>query len=132
MTAITYTAKRNLAAGHSVSTDYNLETASHTIAPDYDPVLGGEGVAQDGTTEAVLDRIDRGYSITTDFITAANLPLWNEFLDSVAVKESFTFDAYGTITTPVSPQTVLLDGKPSYQRVGATMNYQISFKVRVL
>lgn len=132
MTAITYTAKRNLASGHGAGTSYNLETDAEKIDP-VRKVVGSSGVALDGTSEGVIDRIERGWSVQTDIIEEADRPLWEEFIDSVAALESFIFDAYGTTAAADNPQTVLLEqGSDSWSRVGSTMLYRLSFKVRVL
>lgn len=133
MTAILYTAvdRGTLASGHTDGTAYELETSSHKL----DLVRteeGSESVAQDGTTEKTLDRIQRGWNVLTDFIDEADRPSWDEFIDSVAAAEVFTFDAYGTIASADNAQTVIMDGEPKWSRVGASKVYQLSFRVRVL
>lgn len=131
MSAITYTAKRNLIAGHSAGTSYSLETNARGLDPS-DKIVGSEGVSLDGTTEGVLDRVEQLWQVTTGAITSADLAAWREFFASVGAKESFTFDAYGSIATPDNAQTVLLEGSPQYRRIKRLSAFTISFKVRVL
>lgn len=130
MTAITYTAKDrgSLYAGHTAGSSYSLETDAEKLDPKR-KVVGHQSEALDGTTEGSLDRIERGFSVLTDIITEAQRPLWEEFIDSVAVAEAFTFDPYGTIAAPDAPITVRMVGDAGWQRLGG-MNYRLSFEVR--
>jgi hypothetical protein len=131
MTAITYTAKRRLVSGHSSGTSYSLETAARVMDPN-DRHAISSNISMDGTTEGVLDRIDEEWSVTTGAIAGADLDAWREFFSSVAAKESFSFDAYGSIASPDNVQSALLEGAPRYRRIGRLSAFTISFKVRVL
>ena len=51
-------------------------------------------------------------------------------LASVCVAEAFTFDAYGPIASPDNPVSVrMVKGSATWQRLGASMFYRLSFKV---
>lgn len=128
MTAIVYTAKRRLIAGHAAGTSYSLETAAAVLDLAITPNRT-DAISLSGTTEGTLHSLDFSWKVTTDHITHAELPAWIEFIASVAAAESFSFDAYGTIATPVDPQVVRLGAKHSIVRIGASMNYTISFSV---
>lgn len=134
MTAITYTAVDRspigLASGHSAGVAYSLETQGLMLAPGED-IVGKSSKSLDGTLEAVLNRIELTWDVRTEVITEADMPLWLEWISSVAAGEPFTFDPYGTIASPDDPQTVqLLSYKRARDRSMA--RYFISFKVKVV
>ena len=95
---IAYTAKRNLASGHSALTTYNLD--AYTTEPV--ATLAEQRtrqVAIDGTEENQLLRIERTWTIITDqYSRLGSAPtgrdLMLEFIASVMAGEAFTFDPY--------------------------------------
>lgn len=129
MTAITYTATRKLISGHTAGTEYDLETRAVDLTPKPEYVVN-EAVAVDGTAEALLDRVDDLRNVTTNHIALADLPAWQEFLASVAARETFTFDAFGTIASPDNPEVVEMKGKPSIVKTSQAGKFQITFTVR--
>lgn len=131
MTAITYTAKRSLISGHTVDTSYNLETSAVDVTPSHAPDTAAKNVTLDGTTEVILNRIDKTYQVTTGWIASASLDSWWEFFDSVGAAEAFTFDAFGTIASPDNPLSVILEGEPNAGHAKKGALYQFSFTVRV-
>lgn len=138
MTAITYTAKdRNiggrsaLVSGHSVDTEYSLETDAPQLDVDYPPERT-EHVSLGGQYAGTLHRIDEVWSVTTDHIEEADVANWKEWVASVSAMESFTFDPYGTIATPDAPVTAVLSGKPQLNRIQTLKVYQYQFKVIVI
>jgi len=131
MAYVTYTALRKLIAGHTASTAYTIDFESSVLDQGL-PITRRLGESLDGTTEAILSRVDETWSITTSFITSAALPQWKEFLAAVAAAEGFTFDAYGSSAVPDNPQSVIMTGQPTITRVSTVLTYQIQFNVRVL
>lgn len=131
MAKITYTARRSLAAGHEQGLEYTLEIDLQSFNPSSDPVTKKQR-SLGGNTQTILHRIDKGASVTTDWVSNADKPLWIEFLDSVAAGESFTFDPYGTVANPVREAQYELDGSPSFSRIGTTDLFAINFTVREL
>lgn len=128
MTAITYTATREIISGHVASTNYNLETGANALDDMFDRESDGDE-SIGGAKETILYRIKKGWRVTTGYIDEADLPAWKEFLASVSASESFSFDAYGTIAAPDNVQTVTLTGRFRISRVDTLQTYQISFDV---
>jgi hypothetical protein len=131
MASVTYTALRRIISGHSASTSYSIDFEASRI----DPALNFTrdfGISLDGTTEGILSRVEDTWAVTTSFIDSTDLSQWKEFLASVAAAEGFTFDAYGTSGSPDNPETVILTGQPTIQRVTTTLIYQVTFNVRVI
>lgn len=125
-----YTAKRSLISGHVAETEYDLIVHGAAI----DPSRRYRGEAQealDGSVEANLHRIERYWSVQTDHILGSSLPQWHEFLDSVAARETFTFDPYAMSVTEVSPVTAWLDtDRVQPRRVGVLDRWVLAFTVR--
>jgi hypothetical protein len=132
----TYTARRSIASGHSLASIYTLALYAQSLIPVDNPVRE-QNIANDGTEENLLFRIDTTWQITTDWVNDSGsaptpMDLLREFLRSVAGGEQFTFDPTG-YASDVNPQAAkLVPGTLYYQRVATNMNtYQVSFSVRM-
>lgn len=104
-----YTAKRNLATGHTVDTQYEIVIGGRAIDMSSQRVIASDR-ALDGTTETDLKYIDKLWNVTTGTInTGQDLENFEELIDSVSAGESFTFDPDGTqLGVPVNERTVEL------------------------
>ncbi len=100
MPVITYLAQRELEAGHTVPTEYKIETIFKSRVRGTKKV-GEESRSLDQTTESYLHAIIFTYAITSDLIsTGAVQNSWREFLASVINQEQFQIDFTGTIAAP--------------------------------
>lgn len=131
MTAITYSALRNLSSGHVSGTAYDLDFDSQTLDESED-FKKTENKSIGGIVEAVLHYEEVAWQVKTAEITKANLPLWKEFFSSCAAREVFTFDAYGTIASPDNAVNATLIGSPKKERINNDDFFTYSFKVRIV
>lgn len=131
MTAIVYTAQRNLITGHTAGTEYSLDVDMTDIDPG-DETESDEHVALDGSTETVFNRIDEIWGFTTIPLDIAAMAEVREFLNSHVSGEPFTIDPYGTVAAPDNPITVKLTSKNHRPRRVGLSHYQYSFQVRKL
>jgi len=129
MSSIVYTALRNLASGHTSGLPYTLDFGAQVLTP-LSKTNKSEVKSLDDSRLAVLHGITKFWQVSSDLIAKTELPLWEEFFDSVAARESFTFDAYGDSGTPDNIQNVTLEGEPSLTRKG-NLFFVYSFKVKV-
>ena len=128
MTAVSYTAKRSLAAGHSVDTVYSMDLKLSAL--DKDPKrIGRSFVPIGGGGEYQFDRVDIYYSIAS--IPMLDLSLYTEFLDSVSHGETFDIDIDGTVAAPVSIVDAELSGDYKQPRVEG-MIFRNVFRVKLL
>lgn len=128
-----YTAARSLAPGHVLGTAYTLAIWPQALDLTDNPVRLQQ-IANDGSEENMLLRIDRGFSIQTDYIGAPSpLDAWQEFIRSVSGGEAFTFDPYA-YALPLNPEAAkLVPGSIAWQKVAPTLNlYTVSFSVRMV
>ena len=130
MTAITYTATRNISSGHSASTEYQLECEMVQLDPSIQ-AQKQRNQSQGGNAEVILHRIDTGYSFKSSYIEDTDKAVWDEFLHSVAGGESFVFDAFGTIASADNEETVVMIGSPTWNRASHDA-WQVAFKMDVL
>lgn len=85
-----------------------------------------------GLEEQILHNTKIFWSITTAIIDEdTEKKYWLEFLHSVRVGETFTFDVYGTVATSDNPLQATLVGVPNYQRIKNTKKIIISFVVKL-
>ena len=87
----------------------------------------------DGTPESILHRSDIFWDVNTDLILIDLLPEYREWIGSVGASEIFTFDPYGTISSPDSPMLVELDSQKfieSRSEEGQPDSFTISLRVR--
>jgi len=116
---------------HGEGQPYNLETASHALNRS-GVATKSQSVSLSGITETLLLRDIEYWDITTDHITQAELPYWDEFIASVRADESFTLDLYGTIAVPDNTLNYILKDNPKTNRVGASKIYTLSMRVQVI
>jgi len=129
MTTITYTAKRDIASGHTAGTNYTIEFGAEKLARSQ-KVIRHQNASLGQLRETVYLGRDQYWDVTTDFIDESDLPFWREWFASVAGGELFAFDAYGTIAVPDNQENVLLDTETYREsRVGMLRTYRIDFRV---
>lgn len=128
-----YTAKRNLATGHTVDTNYEIVIYGWTIEPRFNAV-GPENVSLDGTLERELYRIDTEYRVQTDAIDdGQDLENFEEFLHSVMGGESFTFDPDSDVAaSAVNPLTCILKSRRLSRVRVSPLKFQFTFDVRTV
>lgn len=137
MTAVTYTARRSIIAGHAINVAYSIDLNVIDMPIDREPQVTIQRTL-DGQEEAIRFHAVELYNVSLALHTAAQIAAIKEFLDSVEAKETFTFDPYGSANVPVSPLTATIDSG-GYQLVrnprgqgGANDDYRTTFRVRVL
>lgn len=128
-----YTAKRNIATGHTLDDPYEIVIPGWVIEPAFSAV-GPENVSLDGSLERELYRIDTEYRVQTDAIDAGtDLEIFEEFLHSVMGGESFTFDPDSEIAaTPVNPLTCILKSRRLTRNRVTPLRFQFTFDVRTI
>jgi hypothetical protein len=118
--------KRGFGQSYSFEKGVTQATRSvNTIRSDKQP-LGG------GAPEVIFQREEVFYDVMTSTIQESELGQWREFLSSVQGGETFTFDRYGTVASPVEPKTAML-ASTNYteNREGSSFVYTIGFKLRI-
>lgn len=128
MSSITYTAVRGIISGHSSGTDYSLDFDAQRLDSSHKEFLD-ESRALDGTTEALLHRIEAHWRITSHVLTESERSSWLEFLKSTAAREAFTFDPYGTSASPDNPFIVRRRGEWVESRQAGARLYTFTFTV---
>lgn len=132
MPSITYTAKRSLKSGHSADTEYSIDFDAQVLGKSYKTVKTTQK-SLGGQSETMRIRRDAFWDVKTDLLSEADLDDWREFMASTDAGETFTFDPYGTIASPDDAVSVEReDESDGEDRVGDSLYYTISFKVRVL
>lgn len=137
MTAVTYTARRSIIAGHTINVAYSLDLNVVDLPIDREPSVSVQR-SLDGQQETIRFHAVEFYNVVLAVHTASQIAAIKEFLDSVEAKELFTFDPYGTANVPAAPLTASMDSN-GYQLVrqprgqsGSNDDYRASFRVRVL
>lgn len=137
MTAITYTAQRELAAGHSASTDYNIGLGCTAVDPDKaENKSETRSLSGRKSQTVVLHRLKRWRVTTKLYGTHNGVDVVREFLESVSEGETFSFDEFGSVGAPDAPIDVALDGKYEELRVikhgngGREDEFRFSFTIR--
>lgn len=85
--------------------------------------------------EVIYWRTEKFVRVQTGLIQEAALPVWEEFLASVQGGETFLFDRYGTVASPIEQKTCILSSPDiSEERDGPLYpgRYRVSFDVRLL
>lgn len=129
---ITYIAKDrgSLVSGHAAETEYTIEIDMVRHDPSR-TTIKNESVSIGGRRLTVFHRIDKSADISTVHTksTAIHAQM-EEFFDSVAAGEQFTLDPYGTLLSPVEPETVMISGEPGKTRHKYIEMWQYSFSIR--
>ena len=101
MTAVTYTAQRKLASGHSATTVYSMDLSVtregltekvETLRRTVEPI-------SKKNAEIIRFGNRRTFDMTLAPLTGTQLDLVREFLESCE-DATFTFDPYGTVAAP--------------------------------
>lgn len=136
MTAFTYTAKREIASGHSASTTYTIDVKCIEIKPGRD-IKKNESRAMDGiTTETQLVYNLKTWKITTQALVGTPLDYMREFLQSVIGGETLQFDEFGFAASPDNAISAILVGDYDEARAvrqgdgGAGDYFRFSFTIR--
>lgn len=136
MTAVTYVAKRSLITGHVVGTTYRVPLICQDIVQGS---IKRETMneSMSGLQETFLYYQKKTYDVTLAPLQLGALDLMLEFLDSVAGRETFTFDPYGAVDFTVAPITAYLTSDPytvspftRHGRGGRDDFHVVSFSVR--
>jgi len=133
MASVTYTAKRNIASGHVLNTEYDLDfTASQLNRMNDTKRI--QRMSLNGTTETLRYTGLEYYQVTANEIHIDNIPYFREFLESVDGGETFVFDPYGTAASPDNPisQCILESNSYTEARINTSSYFNISFRIRVL
>jgi len=115
MSAVTYTATRDVTSGHSAATEYTIDLRLIDIGHGKD--VGKEELASlDGSPETTSWRNLKTWQVTTGAVRANELLLLREFLESVSEGEQFDFDEFGSAGAPHNPISVVAVGTHIEQR----------------
>jgi hypothetical protein len=131
MPVIRYIATRSLEAGTTFNDERTIENRFHA-RPRQTQFSGERRVTLDQSPESYLHGIIRRYDITTDFISANELPQWREFLDSVINTEVFEIDFTGTVAAPGPILDVWLESESLPENEMGGPIRQFRFTVREL
>ena len=134
MGVLTYTAKRNVIATHTLGLTYNIETAFQIIDDTEVPIGTEREMLDKVTVEYELDGARRLVTVQSDEIVEADFELWREFLTSVHAREQFNIDLTGTIAVPGTVLNCkLYRGNFAPNRTGpGIQQYKQTFTVRIL
>lgn len=117
--------KRGLNQSYSIES--NLETATRGVKLNRfsKKPIGG------GAPEVIFHSRETTIDVTTAIISETSIGQWREFIASVESGETFVFDRYGTVASPVEPKTAtLVSDSYTEDREGSSFVYRISFQVR--
>ena len=127
MASFTYTAQRNIKAGHSQASDYTITVVLQNADDEQPKPVKNTHKALDGTEVNVLHRIETYVDITTDLVAISggtpDPEDFGEFFHSVAGGESFVYND-GT------DHDAKMAGDVSRQRTG--LYYTYSFRIRLI
>lgn len=136
MTAVTYTAAREVIAGHIVDTEYTIDLRLITLDRGKD-VRKEPSVSMSGNTETVLWRNLKTWKVTTGAVRWEQLGLVREFLESVIAGETFQYDEFGSADAPFDPISCVVDGVYSEDRAirkggdsGRNDYFRFTFSIR--
>jgi hypothetical protein len=116
---------------HGLNQQYTLETRLRDYTPQPD-IIVSTVTALGGNVEAVYQRTDAFWSVSTDTIDDADRDIWIEFFRSVSAAESFLFDAYGTVSVPDNPVNVILNlaNAEKWSRFKTLRKWLVSFGIK--
>lgn len=137
MTAVSYTAKRSLIAGHTVNTVYYLDLPVVSM-PIQRNVDRERQQSLNGNRETITFYRCEIWDVSLANMSGTLAAQVKEFLDSVEDGEGFTFDPYGSANTPNNPLPAEIestgynsDRTPKGQG-GANDYFRRSFQLRVM
>lgn len=141
ITQDTSTALVDEAAGPPITIQGHLRGLDQQYSIDFTPrrlerrvnVKRKRNISIGGSVETILQRREVFWELNSGRLLEADLPQWREFLASVEVGESFTFDPYGTLAAPDAPFACLLESENyAEDRIGVTRRYIVSLRFRRL
>lgn len=117
---------RGLNQSYDLETGITRATRSNNTKNSKKQAIGG------GLPEVINYRSETFIDVTTKTVDESAILQWREFLASVEGGETFTFDRYGTVASPVEPKTAIRSSDSySEEREGSSFVYTISFQVQV-
>ena len=131
---IEYTAKRNLATGHTVDETYEIVCYAENYEPEFES-LRNVNVSLDGSRVEIEGRgIVQTVDVTTDHIAAGSASdIFEEFLQSVMYGEEFVLDlASDSAATAVDPLNVKMMSSVYRRERPIPGYYRYSFTARVV
>lgn len=132
MTAITYTALRDLAPGHTAGTEYTIDVPMSAADRERKPNRTRHR-SLSGVSEHYVHHRDVLWHFTTEPLPAAEYAQVREFLASVDGGEAFTIDPYGTTASPDAPFAAELESEGHRDdRHGSANVFSASFSVRAI
>ena len=108
MSSFEWTAKRALRSSSVAGEVYSIDIDTQAIDPSVKSIAK-EHIALGGNSEALGHRIDQIWRLKTSLLNdlvGGEFAAVNELMQSVLFGESFYFDAYGTLATPLNAQKV--------------------------
>lgn len=137
MTAVTYIAKRSIVAGHVVNNSYSINIPVVSMPVSRQPKKNmNESLSM--VRETIYHGAAELWEIQTPLLTSSQTLAMKEFLDSVEDGSAFTFDAYGSVNTPVNQVSAEIEstGYPMQREPrgqgGSNDYFRFSFTVRVV
>lgn len=133
MTAVQYTARVALVAGHTIGQTYDIDLTN--ILAGRAPSRKRKGkthVSLSGKTQHIAHRVEEYFQCSTVPLSDADLLPLQEFLRSVEWGAQFLFDETGTVAVPVNPVLSILSGDAGQSLVSKLPLWRLSFKVRTL
>jgi hypothetical protein len=114
---------------HGLGQAYSLEFDLSRCAPSA-PTDKYVNRGLDLSPETLLHSVGQYFDCQIAHLDRDDLPKFDELFNSVIANETATFDAFGTVASPVKPIAVELDIK-SYKPIPTgPRSYRIAFKVR--
>ena len=137
MTAVTYTAQRDLTTGHVQGTAYTIQLRCRAFEP-VKRVRKSASVAIAGNTETIVLSNFNLRDVVTKNLNSGDRDIVREFLESVIEGETFTVDEFGTPNAPDLPASAILEGQYTETRTvqlgdgGRDDYFQFRFRLRLL
>ena len=130
MTAFSYSAKRNLIAGHSADTIYDLDYLLLSLERRPNTKKSTKRTF-DGTIETILHYHKEVITVSTR-VDAAGVLQFREFMGSIAGGEAFIFDEFGTVAAPVDAVNCRVSGMHKERRLQKLAKFDCSFSFEVI
>ena len=130
---VEYTARRNIAPGHTLNEAYELVVLGEQYEDDF-AFADTRNISLDKSrVEVDLWGVEQTIDVVTDLIPVASASLWEEFFHSVAAGEDFIIDLGSDVAeSVVSPLTVIMESN-RYRRSKPINGYvQYRFEVRAV
>lgn len=137
MTAVTYTAKRSLVAGHVAGSSYTIDIPVVSMPINRVP---NKRIQESLSLvrETIYLSTHETWEVQTALLNQSKTEAVKEFLDSVEDGTVFSFDPYGRANTPHNPLTAEIESSGYSQtreargQGGANDSFRFTFTVRVI